>query len=277
MAKIIVMHMSVDLDATTSAWLLKRYLPGCADATYQFVPAGKTLEGKPVDSDPNVLHVDTGMGLFDHHQFADDSLSATRRVFDYLLEKKFLKDREVDPLTRIVNFVTLIDHFGEVYFPDPTSDLYDFSLFQLTEGLKATGKKDEEVCEFMFSALDAVLEIFKKKINAEAEIKLGFVFENRWGKAIAMETQNEETMKLAMKQGFKTVIKRNPKTGAIRIKTLPEKEIDLTEAYEVILKLDPEATWFLHVGKHMLLNGSSKDPNAKPSSLSLKKVIEILS
>ncbi len=269
--------MSVDLDATASAWLLKRYMPGCSDATYQFVPAGKTLEGKPADSDPNVLHVDTGMGLFDHHQFADTSLSATKRVFDYLIEKNLLKEREIDPLLRIVNFVTLIDHFGEVYFPDPTSDLYDFSLFQLTEALKSVGKKDEEICEYMFTALDGILELFKKKINAESEVKLGFVFENKWGKALAVETQNEDTMKLAMKQGFRTVIKRNPKTGAIRIKTLPEKDIDLTEAYEKIIKLDPDATWFLHVGKHMLLNGSSKDPNSKPSSLTLKKVIEILS
>ena len=277
MAKIIVMHMSVDLDATGSSWLLKRYMPGCSDATYQFVPAGKTLDGKPADSDPNILHVDTGMGLFDHHQFADNTLSATKRVLNYLTDKKLVKEKDLQPLSRIVNFITIIDHFGEVFFDDPTSDVYDFSLYQLTEALRATCKTDEEICEYMHMALDGILELFKKKVNAEKEIKAGFVFKNKWGKAIAMETQNEETMKLALKQVFKTVIKRNPNTGAIRIKTMPDKEIDLTEAHQKIIAIDPGATWFLHVGKHMLLNGSTKDPNAKSSSLTLRKVIEILS
>ena len=274
--KTLVSHFSTDLDAVASSWLITRYLPDWNNPSFKFVSAGKTLDDKLPDEDPNIIHVDTGLGRFDHHQFASDKLSATKRVYDYLLEKQYVKRYDQDALGRIADFATMIDHFGEVHFPDPTSDLYDFSLYRLIEGMKAIGKKDEEIMQHGFILLDGVLELFKKKINAEEEIKGGFIFENKWGKAIALDTQNEETMKMALKQGYRTVAKRNPKTHFIRIKTLPDKDIDLTPVHEEILKADPKDTWFLHSGKHMLLNGSSKSLDSKASSLTLKKVIEIL-
>jgi hypothetical protein len=40
--------------------------------------------------------------------------------------------------------------------------------------------------------------------------------------------------------------------------------------------MDTEASWFLHVSKRMLLNGSSKNPNMKGSKLSLSDVVEVL-
>src|SRR3989344_449769 len=43
--KIIVTHSSPDLDAITSAWLIKRFLPGWEDANIQFVPAGERVGG----------------------------------------------------------------------------------------------------------------------------------------------------------------------------------------------------------------------------------------
>lgn len=274
--KTIVAHISTDLDAVASAWLVFRFLPGWKDASFKFVPAGKTLNDRLPDEDPDIIHVDTGLGRFDHHQIASDKLSATKRVFDHLVKQKHINKKDEESLSRIVDFVTFIDHFGEVRFHDPASDVYDFSLYRLIEGLKLTGKKDEEVMRHTFETLDGVLELFKKKVNAEREIKSGFIFESRWGKALGLETQNDETIKMALKQGYRVVVKRNPKTHFIRIKTLPEKDIDLTPISEEILKLDPKASWFLHAGKHMLLNGSSKSPDSKPSALPLKKVIEIL-
>jgi hypothetical protein len=47
-------------------------------------------------------------------------------------------------------------------------------------------------------------------------------------------------------------------------------------AYEQMRKMDPDATWFLHVGKKMLLNGSTKNPDMKPTKLSLPEIIKVL-
>jgi nanoRNase/pAp phosphatase (c-di-AMP/oligoRNAs hydrolase) len=66
--KILVTHFSPDLDAISSCWLIKRYLPDWHTASIKFVPAGQTFENKPVDSVSNIIHVDTGLGRFDHHQ-----------------------------------------------------------------------------------------------------------------------------------------------------------------------------------------------------------------
>jgi histidine triad (HIT) family protein len=41
-------------------------------------------------------------------------------------------------------------------------------------------------------------------------------------------------------------------------------------------KMDPQATWFLHVSGKMLLNGTSKNPTMKPTNLSLSDIIEVL-
>ena len=66
--KIIVTHFSPDLDAITSIWLIKKFLPGWQDAEVQFAPAGKALDNRSPDENPDIIHVDTGLGKFDHHQ-----------------------------------------------------------------------------------------------------------------------------------------------------------------------------------------------------------------
>lgn len=278
MSKTVVTHISPDLDAVTSSWLIKRFMPNWSDAQMQFVPAGKTLGDKDPDVDPDIIHVDTGLGKFDHHQFEDPDKKhcATERVFSYLLEENVLKPQEAEALSRMVRFVTATDHFGEIYLPDPLSDVYDFGLHQVLEGFKLTGQKDQETCEIGFKCLDAIFQIFKQKVAAEEDIKKGYIFQCKWGQALAMETRNEESLKIALKSGYRVVTKKNPDQGNIRIKSHPVKDIDLTPLYEKVKKLDPKATWYFHPSKHMLLNSSAKRPDSVPSSLPLKKVIEII-
>jgi len=52
--------------------------------------------------------------------------------------------------------------------------------------------------------------------------------------------------------------------------------VDLTSTYEKLRKMDPVATWFLHVSKKMLLNGTPKNPKMKPTKLRLNDIIEVL-
>ncbi len=273
--KTIVAHLSPDLDAISAAWLLKRFRPDWAEAELAFVPAGTTLDGQVVDSDPDIAHVDTGLGQFDHHQLKDRNQSATRRVFDWLVTQGHINKYTITPLGRIVDFVTTIDSFGEAYFPDPTSDNYDFCLHQLITGLNATNKNSQAVCETVFSLLDGALLVIANKCRAEKELKHGFTFESHWGKSLAIESANEEAMKLALKMGYQLVIKRDPVSGHVRIKTFPAPHLDLTPFYEILLKRDPKATWFLHISTHMLLNGSAKNPLSVASALSIKQIIAI--
>lgn len=274
--KTIVSHFSPDIDSICSTWLIKRFLPGWSEAEIKFTNAGSTLDKEPVDSNKEIIHVDTGMGRFDHHQ-TKNYTSATQLVFAHLKNIEALKKHQEAGLERMVKQVTDLDHFGEVFFPIPDADHYEFMIHKIVEGgLKSVLKEDLKIMEAVFPLLDAVLNIFVKKINAEEEIKKGFVFKSKWGKSIVVETKNEETTKLSLKKGYKLVAKKDPEKGNIRIKTLPDKELDLKPLYLEILKYDKKATWYLHSSGNMLLNSSSKNPNFIPSSLSLKRLIEII-
>ncbi len=273
--KTIVTHISPDLDAIASSWLLKRYLPEWDSAEHAFVPAGETYEGKAPDVDPEILHVDTGMGRFDHHQLSERS-SATKRVFDYLSEEGYIKEKDLEALEQMVTFITDIDNFGEVHFPDPTDVRYTFCLHEFIYPLRSKCSSDTELMSLVMLILDSILYTEKNNLRAEDEIKEGVVLSTHWGKTLVMETKNEAAVKYALKKGFEMVVRRDPETSTIRIKTQPSKKYDLTSLHTQIVKVDPDATWFLHASKNMLLNGSTKNPNSRPSSLSLHRLIEIL-
>lgn len=273
--KIIVTHLSPDLDAIASVWLIKKYLPDWDSAEIRLVPAGSTLNGDTVDSDKNIIHVDTGRGKFDHHQ-TDDYTSATKLVYKYLVGRDYIDSNEIKALEKVVTYVNSTDHFAEVFYFEPDSDKYDLMIRQLIDGLKVINREEGKLFEIIFQLLEAALIVFKNKVNAEDEIKNGFVFQSYLGKSLALESKNEEAVKLALKKGFALVIRRHPEVGFTRIKTLPDKKISLKSVYEGILKYDKKGSWFYHISGHMLLNGSSGNPKLIPTPLSLNKIIEII-
>lgn len=304
MHKVIVTHNSPDLDAVSSAWLIKRFLPGWQDAEVVTVPAGSRINTTRASDDviehldgKEVIHVDTGMGPLDHHQTQDDNTCAAARTFEYVLknsEELQNNKHKAEALKRMVNYVVDDDHFQEVFFPDPTADVYEMSMVALISGVKVQYPKDDQTClRFGFDLLDSAIHGMENKIWADEEIKeKGIHFNTKWGKGLAIETINDEVLKVAQLQGYVIAVRKDPKNNAVRIKVRPKKrsankkseskneyedvDIDLTPVYEKLLKMDSEATWFLHVSKRMLLNGSSKNPNMRGSKLTLSEVVEVL-
>lgn len=273
--KTIVTHIFPDLDAITSAWLITRFLPKWEEAEIAFTPQQKNWNDIAPDSNPNVLYCDTGYGKFDHHQIKERTC-ASKRVYDYLLMMDYISSKIEAPLGRIVHYVTDIDNFGEVHFPEPTSDRYEFCLHQLITGLKKKGLADLALVQAVFTLLDGVLQLFIYKIKAEKEIEKGFVFQSFYGKSLAMNSSNDEAMRLAQKMGFSLVVMKDPQKQFARIKTLPNPKLDLTPVYDKIKKIDTKGYWFLHIMKNMLLNGSSRTPDAIPTPLTLQQLIEII-
>lgn len=274
--KVLVTHFSPDLDAVCSLWLIKRFLPGWGKAEIKFVNAGETWERGPVDANPEILHVDTGLGKFDHHQLDEDTCSAKHVLGE--LKTRNSKFKSDEALERLVEVVNDIDHFREVYFPNPTADFYDLGLRAALDGWRLLyADQDEKIVELGLNCLDGIYKNLQNKVWAERLLQEeGREFSTRWGKAVAVETTNDEVIHLAQKQGFVLVIRKDPKKGYVRIKALPDPRIDLTEAKDALAGRDSTATWFLHIGKHMILNGSSKNPAMRPTNLSLQEIIEIL-
>ena len=268
--KTIVTHIGPDLDAACAIWLIKQCIPGWVDAALQFVPAGKTLNDIPADSNSEIIHVDTGFGKFDHHQ-SDADTCASQLVFESL-EKK---DEALERLVRVVND---IDHFREVYLPNPMSDLYDFGLVAIFDGWKLIfGDDYQRIVELGLLQLDGIYRNFQNKVWAESEIKKsGLEFKTVWGKGLAAETINDEVVRIGQRMAYTLVVRKDPKKDYVRIKALPASRVDLTSCYNILKKKDPQATWFLHASKKMLLNGSIKNPESKRTRLTLREIVDVL-
>ena len=155
-------------------------------------------------------------------------------------------------------------------------------MLGVLEGLKLLKQNDDAYyLQFGSECLDALFHDFENRIWAEREIAdKGIVFSSRLGKGIAFETINDTVLKLAQKMGYSLVIRKDPRKGYVRIKVRPsskkQEDLDLTLLYEQMKKIDPEATWFLHVSKKMLLNGTPKNPKMIPTKLSLQKIISVI-
>ena len=303
--RIIVTHKASDLDAITSAWIIKRFLPGWEIAQIQTVPAGTKLLGNytstgdfvEVVDGAEVIHTDTGMGKLDHHQTSDDNICATSLAFDYVLQHEkenglSLGKPKREAVKRIVDYVVDDDHFQEVFYQNPSSDIYDLSIVGLIHGIKLLYPKDDvTTINFGMELLDAAVHELESKVHAEKELREnGIKFHTRWGESIAVETGNDAVLKLAQTEGYVLSVRKDPETGSIRIKTRPARrqgrefpqgvfehiDIDLTPVYEKLKQLDSDATWYLHVSKRMLLNGSSKNPTMQGTKLTLSEVVEVL-
>ena len=281
--KIVVTHNSPDMDAITSVWLIKKYLPGWENTVVKFVPAGDRINGNKNTKDTiekigedDVIHVDTGLGPLDHHQTASDEVCGASLTFDFVKEN--IKDAKLEAVERMVRVIVDIDHFKDVFRKDPLSDYHEFDLAAILDGLKLEfpGQDDLYVVE-VSKCLDTVLHGFENRIWAEKEIREnGKKFETRFGRGMGFETINDSVVKLAQKMGYVIVVRKDPRKGYVRIKVRPDSKIDLTLVCEKLKKIDPDATWYLHISKKMLLNGSVKNPKMRPTSLSLDRIIKVL-
>ena len=298
-------HANPDLDAVCAVWLIKRFWNGWEKAETIFVPAGETLESyrkKAADAylyegdldEAEIVHVDTGMGMFDHHQAHSDTCAA-KIIFGSLVDAQengtgqYNSDILIQPrhfnkevLQRLTDEVNDIDHFRQVYYPDATADRHQFMLVDILDGLNLLynnqGSGDVQVVAHGCTSLDAIYRVLQNKAGAEQEIEGSDKIEiiTSYGRAVGFETGNDAVLDIAQKQGFCIAVRKDKHKGYVRIKSLPDKQIDLTPVYTKLKRMDTKATWFLHASHAMLLNGSTKNPNMRPSVLTLADIMGVL-
>lgn len=281
---LIVTHHAPDLDAVGAVWILKRFDPqNYADAKIAFVNPGKRLsldEAKNLDVDLHeVTHVDTGLGRFDHHQPERGPLkiSATSLAHEYVcsIDTNLAEDSS---LQNLVNFVTEIDHFGEIYWPESANLRYSFMLHELIRGFELQANFDDESqMYFGLTCLDCAYSVLKHHHKAEEILnEKAQKFTIAAGEAIAISTRNDDTIKIAQKRGSVLVIRKDPQLGNIRIKVRPDADFDLEGLHQKILSLDKIGDWYYHPSGKMLINGSVKHRDQKPSPLTLQEIINLV-
>lgn len=269
MEKTIVTHHSPDLDAILSVWLIKKFWPHWKEAQIKYVSAGDKIEG----SEEEVVCVDTGLGKFDHHQ--DRNLPPSCALVLEDLKKKNPKLTKDEALARLVDIVADFDRGNFINFPEFLSDRYEFLLEGIVNGWKKI-LPHEKVMELGLLSFDGIYRSLKCRVEAEEVLKSsGIVFETVWGKAVGVTTQNDCVMEVGEREGYSLVVRKDPERKFVRIYARNDRGVDLTPIFEKLKKFDPEATWFLHPSRYLLLNGSGKNPAMKPTKLSLEDVIEV--
>ncbi len=283
--KLIVTHHAPDLDAITSIWLLKRFdSQKYANAKVAFVNPGDTISLEEAEKEfscqlHEITHVDTGLGEFDHHQVtkASKEICAATLVFDYLIQvRPEIKDDAAS--VEMLKIVVDVDHFGEIYWPEAKETRFVFNLHELIHGHESIEPHDDDSqLHFGMSALDCAYAEMTNRLKAEEIITTkGIEFEIKEGKCLGIETQNDETIKLAQVKGYILAVRKDPEYGHLRIKVRPDAQLDLNKLYQTVKAMDPKATWFYHASGKMLLNGSIKHRNQVASSLSLQNIIQLI-
>lgn len=282
--RLIVTHHAPDLDAVGAVWMFKRFdSQDFANAHVAFVNPGEQISLSEAEElgfqSHEVTHVDTGLGEFDHHQpeQSGPDICATSLVYDHAcrVHPELSQDKA---LKIIVDFVTQIDHFGEIYWPDANDTKYHFMIHELIRGLEYLDPhNDESQMHFGLTCLDSVYAILTQHLKAEEIIaEKGEQFELSFGNALALDTRNDDTLKIAQKMGFALVVRKDTKLGNIRIKVRPDAPANLKPLYEKIIELDKVGTWFYHASGKMLINGSVKHRNQTPSPLTLNQVVTLI-
>lgn len=283
--KLLVTHHAPDLDAVGAVWIFKRFdTQHFGHAKVAFVNPGQTiLEAERAELNipaDQVVHVDTGGGEFDHHQpeRGKQFISATSLVYDYVCGvHPELEDDQV--LKTIVDFVTEIDHFGEIYWPEASHTRYAFMLPELLNGIESTDPHDDDSqLQFGLKGLDYAYGQLTQLLKATSLIEekgqtFTFEYQDRTIEALAIETENDATIKVAQKQGYELVVRKDPQAGNARIKARPDTEFDLAPVRDIILQQDTTGSWFYHASGKMFLNGSGKHRNQTPSPLTLPELI----
>lgn len=281
---LIVTHHAPDLDAIMSIWLLKRfYAQDFADAKIGFVNPGEKMdlaEAKEYDVQlHDITYVDTGFGKFDHHQpdRAVQHICAASLVYDHLCDvHPDLTDDQA--LSTMVELTNDIDHFGEINWPEAQHPRYMFMLQELIRGHEYTDPhNDESQLHFGFQCLDNAYATLTQHYKALEIINTkGEEIAIQGGKALAVLTRNDDTIKVAQKQGYLLVARKDPKLGHIRIKVRPDAPFNLDELNKKISEIDSEGTWFYHGSGKMLLNGSKKNRDQVPSPLTLNQLVVLI-
>lgn len=277
MAKTIVTHLHPDLDAIMSAWLLVRFDQSrYGDARLIFLPAGETYKGELVDSDNDVTHVDTGRGVFDHHQPGVKDTCASKLVFEHLVNSGLIEEDD-EPLKAMVDFALEIDHFRDLYWPENDHPRYAFMLHEVIPALHSLQVHDDEAVTRMgFVYLDAVYQKLKEREKGKEIIEESQEFESAWGKGIAITGEVDDLAKLAQRMGYQIVVIYNPKKKYMKVKTAPRTAFPLKPLYDKIVEIDGSEMWFYHNSGHIMLTGSDKGAPKAPTSLTIEKMLEVI-
>ena len=265
--KKIATHPNPHLDDACGIWLLTRFHPAYKKSTVQFIPQSKKSVPK------GLVAIGIGRGKYDEHK-GDIHESAATLVYKDIRNKiKNKIDRAA--LDEIVEWVKKEDHaafLGE--------DHHEYGVAITGMSLpKMKSAKSKTSLNWMLTALDGIFVTVREKQELLVDWKKKKIFNTKWGRGVAIKTNvsSQQVAQLSMQKGFVLFAVQNPENEYRYIKSAVIKaKVSLTQAFKKAQKMEPEAEWYLHHSKRMLICGSDVAENKKLSNMDLNKLISLL-
>ena len=256
----IVTHTNPDFDCILATWFLKRF-GGLFDSKIEFIRFEDPIPLEFQDA----TFVDIGKGELDHHHRSDFVSAAT-----LVLEKLELTDNKV--LSKLSNIARKIDHG---LFDKETEGMLNF--INIISGLnKKYPNKPLKVMELCYEMLDGIFTIESEKIDFEKQLIKAKTFRTIWGKGIALKTTTRSIRFYCHNIGYIIFVYINPENNYRGFAAPGGKNVDFTEIYKTVKNREPEAEWYLHFTKDLLICGSDKAANKNLSNITLDEMIELV-
>lgn len=268
----LITHINPHLDDIFAIWLFKKFHPDFKNAKIEFLSAAKegvTFEGKPVDSDPDVVHFGIGRGKFDEHK-GDIGESAGSLVWKDIKNQGLApKDEiEIKALEEMVKWNTLIDT-GQA----PSYEFSEFSIQSLIRPLDSKKESSIKALQLGEEILDRIFPVLKRKQLSIKDWEKALKFTSSFGKSYAVSSETVDRAFCKKTRGDLFII-YHPKYKSVQFFT-PSQDIDLEPIYQKVKSMDPDADWYFHQSHHIIMCGSHTAPDSKPTKLTFEQLIEI--
>lgn len=268
--KALVTHVIPHLDDVAALWLLIRFDPAAKRAALKFVhtsPEGvKLAKGE--------IGVGIGRGRYDEHK-GDLKDSAVSLVWKDLRRRGLTpKAFEGHALAELVDFVRRGD-MGEYIGKEGPGIAMATTLRALA---KLPGESSKSATLVGFRLLDAMLVLYEERARIDAAIARGAKFATTWGRGIGISVEAVPGMvsgRIA-ELGYAMVVLRYPESGFLHVRATPGTKVNLSKLAQVVMKEEPEARWYLHHSKKMLLQGDWVAPITTRSKYRVKSMIALI-
>jgi len=270
MKKAIVSHIRPHLDEVLAAWMLKKYLPELKDAALEFIPTGK--DGGQNDLDPDKVYVGVGRGQFDEHKGNENDCAASL-VFKHLLElKTAIDDLELRGLAKLVEWVKEGD-LGLLHkIPNRAFGAQSILAYHR----QRPSGSDQDTMEFGFGLCEDLLASQMDVARLEEDWSARTEFTSIYGPAVALVSSVRDVDAYAYLHGFDLVVYISKERDYHNIRAYAGSGIDLTPLHMQLKQVEPDADWYFHHSKKMLICGGSLTAGARTSKLTLEWIIDTL-
>lgn len=266
--KTLVTHINPHLDDIAAIWLLQKFYPRFKESQVEFISAGKGNQGLKESED--TIYIGVGRGRFDEHK-GDLADCATSLVWKFLKKENLGPKDEVEKLSsdEIVAWVTLGD-LGKLG-PDKYGD---FSVPAFIRPSNNSPETSRRVINLGREILEMILVVLKRKQRSQKDWEKRIEFQSKFGKTYAVESTFINRAFCNAQDG-NVYLMYEPDGKSVQYYT-PKYDLDLEPIYKRLMKLDKNASWYLHQSHHMVICGSGSAPDAKPSKLSFEELADVI-